>query len=302
MSGDLVTMVVLGIQRLLYNLIARHLTKPRKSYRQVVANDIPNLKRHLRKGDIILIDGDQRVSEVIKYLSQSSWSHAAIYVGNELAARDDRDRALLHGVDASEVNHMIVEALMDGVVASPLSKYASFNIRVCRPRNLRAVDTQQIMDEILGQLGYHYDVKHIVDLARYLFPVSLIPRRFRRKALQLGSGLTREVICSTMIARAFHNVGFPILPEVMPDHDAPAPWYTRTRDRVLLRKRFHPGIFRQQSPELVTPRDFDLSPYFEVLKINLPDHASFDYRRIRWEPVGNLLAGDRDSEPESAAG
>jgi hypothetical protein len=32
-----------------------------------------------------------------------------------------------------------------------------------------------------------------------------------------------------------------------------------------------------------------------VLKINLIDHASFDYRRIRW-------ATSVDDEPESAAG
>ena len=36
------------------------------------------------------------------------------------------------------------------------------------------------------------------------------------------------------------------------------------------------------SPSLVTPRDFDLSPYFEVIKFNLIAGARFDYRRIVW--------------------
>jgi hypothetical protein len=31
-------------------------------------------------------------------------------------------------------------------------------------------------------------------------PVSLVPRRFRRKALQFGSGLPTQVICSGMLA------------------------------------------------------------------------------------------------------
>src|SRR5207244_9471299 len=56
------------------------------------------------------------------------------------------------------------------------------------------------------------DVKHILDLARYFFPLSLIPRRLRRRALQFGSGLPTQVICSSLIGRAFQNVGFPILP------------------------------------------------------------------------------------------
>lgn len=285
---------MLGIRRLVYRFVARTLTKPRKAYRQVAANDMANLKRQLRKGDVILIDGDQRVSEVIKYLTQSSWSHTAVYVGDELARRDARDRALLHGADAQDVNHMIVEALMEGVVASPLSKYARCNLRVCRPRNLRKEDLDRLLDEIISQLGYTYDVKHIVDLARFLFPVSLIPRRLRRQALQMGSGLTREVICSTMIARAFQNVGFPILPQVTPT-DAPPSRFGRVWDRVRGGHRTPTAIFTKQLEELVTPRDFDLSPYFEVLKINLIDHASFDYRRIHWAPSAN-------DEPESAAG
>jgi hypothetical protein len=186
---------------------------------------------------------------------------------------------------------MLLEALMEGVVASTISKYTSFNIRVCRPLNLRKEDLQQILDELVGQLGYTYDVQHVVDLARYLFPVSLIPKRLRRKALQMGSGLTREVICSTMIARAFHHVGFPILPEVTPSNEPPAPRLARMRDRILRRPRVQRGVFHRRPPALVTPRDFDLSPYFEILKINLADHSKFDYRQITWAPAEEPEAG-----------
>jgi hypothetical protein len=33
---------------------------------------------------------------------------------------------------------------------------------------------------------------------------------------------------------------------------------------------------------LTTPRDFDISPYFEVIKFNILGDMQFDYRRIRW--------------------
>jgi hypothetical protein len=36
------------------------------------------------------------------------------------------------------------------------------------------------------------------------------------------------------------------------------------------------------SPTLVTPRDFDLSPYFEIIKFNIIENMRFDYHKILW--------------------
>ncbi|HYR95252.1 MAG TPA: YiiX/YebB-like N1pC/P60 family cysteine hydrolase [Candidatus Binatus sp.] len=275
----------------LFDLAARVLTKPRGKYTLLLPNDFETLLRVLRPGDVILVDGDQRVSEVIKYLTQSTWSHSVLYVGDEILRRFPGQREALLATHARDANHMIIEALMDGVVASPLSKYASFNLRICRPSGLRSDDLRRVLDEVLAQLGVRYDVKHILDLARYFFPVSLIPRRFRRQALQFGSGLTTQVICSSLIGRAFQNVGFPILPTTMPGTTAVT--QRRFLDRVLRRTPPpYPALFRRQVPSIITPRDFDLSPYFEVIKFNPVEAYRFDYRRIRWD----------DSEARAAAG
>ena len=59
------------------------LTKPVSSYSLQIPNDIAALKRHIRKGDVVLVEGNERISECIKYLTQSSWSHSALYVGDE---------------------------------------------------------------------------------------------------------------------------------------------------------------------------------------------------------------------------
>jgi len=104
------------------------------------------------------------------------------------------------------------------------------------------------------------------------------PCRFRRRALEFGSGLPTSVICSSLIARAFQNVGFPILPTRIPD-GTPTP-VPRLRDRLRGVRAPYPGLFHQV-PALITPRDFDLSPYFTIVKFNAVE-ASFDYRRIRW--------------------
>jgi hypothetical protein len=258
---------------------ARVLTKPRQRYELLHPNNVANLRRVARKGDVVLVDGEQRVSAVIKYLTQSSWSHAGLYVGDELLRRaPDRRQALVdqHGIEAE---HMVVEATMeDGVAAVPLVKYAQFNLRLCRPRGLRTEDLARILDEVLAQLGSTYNVQHVLALARYFFPVSLIPRRFRRRALEVGGPLTTEVICSSMIGRAFQNVGFPILPSVEPAPDEQLGWI----DWLRRRKAHYPALFHRQRETLITPRDFDLSPYFDVVKFNSVELGAFDYRRIRW--------------------
>jgi hypothetical protein len=273
-----------------FDVAARVLTKPRGKYTLLLPNDFENTFRHLHLGDVILVDGDQRISEVIKYLTQSTWSHSGLYVGDEILRRFPARREELLAKHGRDAEHMIIEALVEGVVASPLSKYANFNLRVCRPLGLRREDLQRILDEVIAQLGLLYDMKNVFDLARYFFPVSLIPARFRRRALQLGSGLPTQVICSSLIGRAFQNVGFPILPAMAPG-GAPALPY-RLRDRLLRRTPPpYPLVFRRQLPSIITPRDFDLSPYFEVVKFNLAEARTFDYRRIRWDDSDVRAAG-----------
>jgi len=257
------------------------LTKPLGRYQRRALNDGDNLRRHIKKGDVVLVEGDQRVSEVIKYLTQSSWSHAAIYIGDELWRRNPALRHVLRTEFGDDAQHLVVEALVEeGVVASPLSKYLDFNIRVCRPYNLQRADLQIVLDDVITQIGFRYDVKNLIDLARYFLPMSLVPRRFRQRALTFGSGIPTQVICSSLIARAFGKVRYPILPEVVAPSE-PAP--TGVRLRWFGRKTAPvQGVFRTAPVTLTTPRDFDISPYFEIVKFNILEDMRFDYLRIRW--------------------
>jgi Permuted papain-like amidase enzyme, YaeF/YiiX, C92 family len=269
------------VRRRVVAVLRRHLTKPLRSYEQRIPNSLENLKEQLRPGDVILVEGDQRVSQVIRYLTQSSWSHSALYIGDELRRfKPELAEALLaqHGAEA---HHLTIEATVeDGVACAPVAKYINYNLRVCRPRGLRRPDLDRILEEVTGQLGRGYNVRHIFELGRYFFPVSLIPRRFRRAALTYGGETTRRVICTTMLARAFAHVGYPIVPRVTLDQvDAPHTWFGRLigRNGHSVRARY-----RKEDPALITPRDFDLSPYFEIVKFNHLAAGRFDYRRIEW--------------------
>ena len=95
-----------------------------RRYHRILPSHLGVLRATLQKGDVLLVDGEQRVSQVIKYLTQSSWSHAALYVGDELWRRHPERRAELEARFGVDARHVLVEAIMEeGVVASPLAKY-----------------------------------------------------------------------------------------------------------------------------------------------------------------------------------
>jgi hypothetical protein len=47
----------------------REITRSRREYRRYVFNDEKRLKSRIRPGDVVLVDGDQRVSQAIKYMT-----------------------------------------------------------------------------------------------------------------------------------------------------------------------------------------------------------------------------------------
>jgi len=274
-----------ALRRKVIELVVRLLTKPLKQYVLKIPNDLAKLERYIRGGDVVLVEGNERISEVIKYLTQSSWSHAALYVGDAPLRRDPELRKRLVDEYGDEAKHLLVEALVErGVVLTPLSKYRDFNIRICRPYNLARGDMLQVIDEALSNVGKTYDLRNIFDLARYFLPVTLVPRRFRRKALRFGSGEPTHVICSSMIADCFHRVKFPIVPnfkELPVLEQQPEDW-RRLRRLFARRDGRQFGVLQMVSPTLITPRDFDLSPYFQVVKFNIIEDLKFDYRILVW--------------------
>jgi|GEM_PF-5274261 len=104
-------------------------------------------------------------------------------------------------------------------------------LRCLRPVGLSGNDIDKVINYVVARLGDKYDLRNIIDLAKYLFPVPPIPARFRRRLLALGSADPTQAICSTLIAQAFQSIKYPILPEVvMQQSNDPAckyclPWF-----------------------------------------------------------------------------
>jgi len=232
--------------------LVRYLTTELPSYQRRVPNDVDRLRAGLRPGDVVLVEGKSRISRMIMTLSQSSWSHAAMYIGDALLRWGGPHAEEALAAFGAEAPHLVLESDMaDGVRVKPVAWYADHNLRVCRPLGISTGDLEQVVAEMLRHLGLRYDQRNFFDLGRYLTPVHLLPARWRRRPLYLGSSSSREVICSALIAKAFYRVGFPVQPLVN-DASDPGP---------------HPVIARH--PSYIMPRDFDLSANFEVLKVNL---------------------------------
>jgi len=243
--------------------IARYLEKPEHGYEPYTPSDPEALRATLMPGDVLLVEGSNHISGVIKYLTQSTWSHAALYVG-PIGDRETPDGEPLVLVEAN---------IGQGVVAAPLSKYARFHTRICRPTGLTDDDRARVCAYASERIGFDYDLKNILDLLRYLFPLP-VPQRWRRRMIALGSGHPTRIICSALIAQAFEQVRYPILPKV-----------TRIESEAARQE-----ILEIRHSSLYAPRDFDISPYFEVVKPTI--HRGFDYKTMAWADIPALDADE----------
>jgi len=242
--------------------ILHYLATPTGSYQPFAAPHPRLLLQYLKPGDVLLIEGNTRLSAIIKYLTQSTWSHASLYVGPDPEKEPvDLETEVLLEAEAER-----------GVHLSPLSAYANFNTRICRPSGLSEEDRRKVVDFALSNLGKQYDSHHIIDLLRYLFPYPPVPVGIRRRMLAIGAGDPTRAICSTLIASAFYSVNYPILP---------APEEAHEDDRKMEMSSFASReIFQIKKTGLFTPRDFDVSPYFEIVKPLV--ESKFDYHQLVW--------------------
>ncbi|GGK81865.1 YiiX/YebB-like N1pC/P60 family cysteine hydrolase [Amphritea balenae] len=232
--------------------LARYLSDPRNEPQHVATSSPEKLASCIRKGDVLLVEGTSRISTTIKYLTQSTWSHAAICIGHALDSPDTGGSA--RTLMEADVN--------DGVRAVPLSHYYDQHTRLCRPIGLTETEIDRMIQFLIARLGDQYDHKNVFDLARYLFPTPPVPVSWRQKMLQLGSGDPTRAICSSLIAEGFQSVHYPILPSV-----------TQTEVNGVITARYY-----RQHHSFFSPRDFDVSPYFKVIKPMV--EGGFDYQNI----------------------
>lgn len=239
--------------------LAKYLTRTDEEQESVSTCSREALENTLQPGDILLIEGSSRISMAIKYLTQSTWSHAAIVIGKEKLADEEKSK-----------QYILIEAdVKEGVRKVPLSNYCQNHTRICRPVGLSLDEIQQVIDFMRDRIGYQYDLKNIFDLARYLIQTPPVPQKYRRRLLALGSGDPTKAICSSLIAQAFQAIQYPILPNIDVDGSS---------SKALIQS--HKEILHIRHHSLFAPRDFDVSPYFQIVKPSIKD--GFNHHELRW--------------------
>lgn len=239
----------------------------------IMPYDFNRLRYEIRPGDVLLIEGRSRVSKIIRSVTQSPWTHAALYIGRLIDFEDEEvQNSIRKHINTKDNTRLIIEDLLDrGTVVETLGSYRNHHIRICRPIGLTPADTHLVINYAVRALGQPYNMRQIFDLFRFLLPWGVLPRRWGSSLFRTSTGEPESGICSTLIAEAFSSVQFPILPFVRPDEKQGV------------------EIF-QRNPYLFTPRDFDYSPYFEIIKYPLfnPDEPLPYYRRLPWTKSGFL--------------
>jgi hypothetical protein len=245
--------------------LGRFLSQRRHAHSVSLPTPSDLLLNTLRPADILLVEGDTRISAAIKYLTQSTWSHAALFVGSLGKGR------------FPEPSHCFVEAdLLEGVRSIGIESFNGLHTRICRPVALSQEEDRAVVEFAIACIGHRYDLRNVVDLARYLLPTPPVPTQLRRRMIALGSGDPTRAICSTLIAQAFQSIGYPVLPDVeyLPNPTVDCPECLKE----VLRVRHH---------SLFTPRDFDVSPYFQIVKPSIRE--GFDFRAIEWNARDDRL-------------
>jgi Permuted papain-like amidase enzyme, YaeF/YiiX, C92 family len=243
--------------------------------------DFERMKYELRPCDVLLFEGRSRVSEMIKLITQSPWSHAAIYIGkiHDIDNPLLRERVLQY-YNGSLNEPLVIESMLGkGTIVSSLENYYSSHIRICRPVELSRKDADCVIEFSIGRLGMEYGIRQNIDLARLMFPWGILPRRWRSTLFRRSAGTPTQEICSSMIAEAFSSVSYPILPVIRAD----------TNKKVRM---FH------RNPQLYTPRDFDYSPYFKIIKypfITISQDGI--YRKLPW---GEGVTSEHEQTNQSA--
>jgi len=269
--------IISKIQNSLWDKIVEWLSANRED-KNMPLSDFDRMRYEIRPGDVILVEGRSPVSEIIKTITLSNWTHSAIYVGRLHNIDDPVLREfILKFYQGGMDDQLIIESQLGvGTIVDNISKYRNDHLRICRPTNITRTDSQKVIAYSINRLGANYNVRQVFDLARFLFPYAILPRRWRSSLFEHNAGTPTHTVCSTMMAEAFASVHYPILP-------------------VLHRNEDGQLIMYKRNTRLITPKDFDYSPYFDVIKYPILDFDELAiYQRMPWGKDGIVLNDEHD--------
>jgi hypothetical protein len=208
----------------------------RSRYRLLYRNDMEGLKRTLRPGDVILIEGEHWVSDWIKVFSYHTWTHSVMWIGNSALPKSNSPENIEPG--GNIVESLMYDGPKHGIVLTNLDKYQDCNLRICRPVGISRERLRRAIRFVLEHIGCEYDELNLTQFVHFTLANDNDPSK------PLGQMEAGKYTCSSLIAAAFDSVGFPVI------H-----FYDQSQN-----------VYVPYHPTQVQPKDFDLSLNFQVIK------------------------------------
>jgi hypothetical protein len=225
-----------------------------------------DILHHIRPGDIILESGTTRASQLVKRITQTPWTHVSLYLGRLHDIESDEIRQIIIDTyNPSPKQHLVFESVLGkGNYIDTIETFKDSHIRLSRPYQISHDDIQSIINYAVSHVGADYNLRHFLDLGRFLLSNRLIPRQWRSSLFDQQTGEAQRQICSGMIAKAFMSVHYPILP-------------TKSTSETNKPELIH------RNPNLFIPADFDYSPYFKIIKFpKFHTHETPVYHHLPW--------------------
>jgi hypothetical protein len=228
--------------------------------------DFDRITQEVRPGDVLLVEGKSKIAKIIRNVTNSTWTHAALYIGR-LHSIDDptiRELVMRYFKGSPSVQLLIESQIGVGTIIRPITFYKNDHLRICRPRGISRTDAQKVISNAVQHLGKQYDKRQVIDLMFFILTNPLIPSSWHTNLFrQTNPDETTKEICSSMIAEAFATVQFPIRPLAIRNND----------DKLE---------FKEAPTKIITPKDFDYSPYFDIIKYPIYGNKGGYYKHMPW--------------------
>lgn len=218
------------------NLLIQYLASNKGNFTNLYSN-FDSLCYEIKQGDVILVEGHSKISHIIRTMTHSPWTHACLYIGRlyDIESPIVRKKITQHYNCAPDKQLIIESILGKGTIIRSIDVYKTHHMRICRPLGISRKHIQQLIDFSTNRIGVKYDIKNILHIAKLLMPWKIIRKLFGNSMLKKNKGIPTHEICSTMIAESFNNINYPI-------------------------------SIDKRNNKILTPSDFDYSPYFQIIK------------------------------------
>ncbi len=233
----------------LSNLLVSLLQKERKIYALPFENNVEGIFQVIQPGDVVLVEGNTYMSEIIKILTRSTWSHCFLYIG---------DKEIIESDTASYENGKLVKLKQPKVMKNPVEKYFSYNIRIKRPVQITQEDLDAVIKSAKDHVGREYDRKNILNfIYKYM--------GLKKFDLSANIGESDKYICSGLVAKVFQEVNYPVLPSIA---------LVRNKKTTVKRRNF----------TQFSPGDFDKasSQFWQTIQFQFVGKTEF-YKDIEWD-------------------